>query len=221
MDKLCSYLKIVFFIISTSLLTGCTTQGYSVIASTATTIGLGVSQQPTSGMIDATLGYKRAEVAFVPTNRNAGENAGEVNGKNGSGAKDSANVIMELRYSDLFSSGEKSGIYQRLAVGETAVSQDGATLMFARDSNGNIDAATRSTLAALESTQKYKPSYLKKKISNKYDALKSNQYELDKFNRSVPSGKYQSFDEYYNDENTSEEEDYNVLRNLEKNGVQF
>jgi hypothetical protein len=223
MDKLCSYRKIIFSVASISLLAGCTNQGYSVIASTATTIGIGVSQQPTSGMIDATLGYKRAEVAFVPTNRNAGEKAGEINGQNGSGAKDSANVIMELRYSDLFAAGEKSGIYQRLAVGETAVKQPGATLMFTRDDNGKIDTNAQNAIAALRDIPTVQPkiSSLKKIIAEKYKELKSNPDDLEKFKQSILEKYDRDFDKFLTEPNTSEQEIKDVENKLKAAGISF
>jgi uncharacterized lipoprotein NlpE involved in copper resistance len=151
------------------ILIGCKNQGYTVIAASGTTIGVGISQQPTNGSVDATLGYKRAELAFVPTNRNSGENAGT----NGGGAKDTGNVIMELRYSGIFSLGENSGIYQRLAVGDKAVSQNGASLLFAKGHDGTISEETQKAINAVKSIP---PSTedaekTKAKLRNKHQAL--------------------------------------------------
>lgn len=120
------------------LVSACAEQGYSVIAATGTTIGLSVGSAPSGTGVDTVLGYDRAEFAFVPTNRNSGDDAGS----NGNGAKDSANVLMELRYGGTGS----SSIYQRLAVGDVAVTQPGASLMFARDGEGKIDAKTQAAL---------------------------------------------------------------------------
>ena len=125
---------------------GCANQGYSVIASTATTIGVSLAAQPATGAPDATLGYKRAELAFVPTNRNGGADAG----KNNTGAKDSANVLMELRYTGIFDRTANSGIYQRLAVGDTAVQQAGASVMFAKGPDGKLDAEGARALEAVK-----------------------------------------------------------------------
>jgi len=116
----------------------CAEQGYSVIAATGTTIGLSVGSAPTGTGVETVLAYKRTEFAFVPTNRNSGEDAGT----NGGGAKDSANVLMELRYGGTGS----SSIYQRMAVGNIAVKQPGASLMFARDGEGKIDKETQAAL---------------------------------------------------------------------------
>jgi hypothetical protein len=46
---------------------------------------------------------------------------------------------MELRYRGIFSWGENAGIYQRLAVGDIAVTQPGAALMFSKNDKGELD----------------------------------------------------------------------------------
>lgn len=117
-------------------------------------VGLALtSQSEATQSPTAVLGYKRAELAYVPTNRATAtkttqkkDSSGvpvttEENGipNTGSGAKDSANVLMELRYRGIFSWGENSGIYQRLAVGDIAVTQPGAAFMFSKDDSGKIN----------------------------------------------------------------------------------
>jgi hypothetical protein len=126
---------------------GCTTQqGYYVLALTGTVIGVEVSQNPATQTPQAKLGYNRGELAFVPTNRSGGENA---NAGGAQGAKDSAEVIMEIRYGGIFDLGSNSGIYQRLAVGQTAVKQPGASFMFMKNANGDLnpEAAQKATEA--------------------------------------------------------------------------
>ena len=125
------------------LLQGCTNKGYSVLASTATSIGVEISQNPATQFPQGKLGYNRAELAFVPTNRNGGPEAGGA----GNGAEDSANVIMELRYGGIFDWGPTSGIYQRLAVGTEAVQQPGAAFMFAKDAAGDLLPEVSSAMA--------------------------------------------------------------------------
>ncbi len=128
---------------------GCAANRHAVIASTGTTIGLEVSQNPTNQIPEAKLGYNRAEFAYVPTNRSTNADPGRV----GEGAKDSANVLMELKYSNIFG-GDGSGIYQRLAVGDIAVKQPGATLMFLRDVQGTVGSnAAPAVVAALEGVE--------------------------------------------------------------------
>ena len=127
-------------------LQACAQQGYSVIASTATVIGVEVSQNPATQAPQAKLGYNRGELAFVPTNRHAGDNAGTTK----EGARDTANVIMELRYGGIFDLGPSSGIYQRLAVGDIAVKQDGAALLFSKDADGQVDPAVANALEAVK-----------------------------------------------------------------------
>lgn len=119
-------------ILSTALLVqGCKSARNSVIAATGTLIGVELAQNPASQMYQAKLGYGRSEVAIVPTGKT----------DTGGTAKDSADVLMELRYGSVFSLTEAS-IYQRLAVGSTAVTQPGATLMFAKSKYGTLDATT-------------------------------------------------------------------------------
>ena len=117
-------------------LAGCASD-HAVIASTATTIGVEISSNPTTGVPTGVLGYRRAEFAFVPTNR---AKAGEpVDPQNPSDVSRVANVLMELNYSGTIST--KGSIYQRLAVGTAAVTGQGAAVMFARDADGSLSPA--------------------------------------------------------------------------------
>lgn len=139
-------MKFPTFILLTGvlLMTACAKDHY-IVASTATVIGLELSQNQATQSPQAKLGYNRAELAVVPTNRKNCK-ADDTNctpvpsGTNG--AADSADVLMELRYGGFSFSGS-GGVYQRLAIGKDAVVQPGASLMFAKDSKGNItkDAA--------------------------------------------------------------------------------
>jgi len=146
------------------LFQGCTTTGSSVIAATGTIIGVEVSQNQTTQTPMAVLGYKRAEIAYVPTNRGTPDTTKTGNDESGAdktanksglpsmgaGAKDSANVVMELRYVGIFDMGSASGIYQRLAVGDKAVSQPGASLMFAKDGTGKIDSTAVEAISVAQ-----------------------------------------------------------------------
>lgn len=119
-------------------LAGCENGRHVVIAATGTNIGVEVSQNPATQTPQAKLGYQRTEVAIVPTNRLANDKEAEKS-VHQNGAKDVADVLMELKYAGIFDFGTASGIYQRLAVGATAVSQPGAAFMFARDAKGTLD----------------------------------------------------------------------------------
>lgn len=57
---------------------------------------------------------------------------------------------MELRYGGIFDLGSTSGIYQRLAVGDIAVRQPGAALMFGRDASGEVSSDVAVALQNLE-----------------------------------------------------------------------
>ncbi|MGE3846760.1 MAG: hypothetical protein AB7I01_07760 [Gammaproteobacteria bacterium] len=127
--------------VAMGMTSGCTASRHKVIAATGTVIGLEVAQSPANQSPQAKLGYNRAELAIVPTNRNDEPAAGG----NGTGASDVADVLMELKYQGLLG-GSSSGIYQRLAVGSEAVTQPGAWLMFLKDAQGTVSAANASAL---------------------------------------------------------------------------
>ena len=142
------------------LVYGCGNNRHAVIAVTGTNIGLDISQNPANQTPQAKLGYQRSEVAIVPSNRSGGVDPAGTNtygtGTVG-GASDVADVVMELKFSNIFSgifNPGSGGIYQRLAVGETAVEQPGAAFMFARDQKGGIGSSTASEIAK---SFKFKP----------------------------------------------------------------
>jgi hypothetical protein len=98
---------------------GCQTTQPAVVAATGTIFGLEVSQNAASQTPQLKLGYNRAEIAIVSK-----EKFGD----------DVANVLMEFNYGG----GPSYSIYQRLAVGRTAVQQAGASAMFIKDASGNL-----------------------------------------------------------------------------------
>lgn len=200
---------------------GCSNQGYSVIASTATTIGVGISQQPTNGAIDATLGYKRAELAFVPTNRSANPDAGD----SGNGAKDTGNVIMELKYFGIFSTGTESGIYQRLAVGDVAVQEAGAALLFAKGPDGKVDTEAAQALTAVKGVQQVDTNVMADiaPLSKKYKTYKSqgDTENLNKFNSAAAGSGlgYQNFDDFLRDKQMTPEKVKTMKEKLNAAGI--
>lgn len=127
---------------------GCNRYNHQVIAATGTSIGVEVSQNPATQVPQAKLGYQRAELAIVPTNRSAEQTTTTANSM-GEGAKDHGEAIMELRYGGIFDTGKSSGIYQRLAVGKIAVSQPGAAFMFAKDDEGALSPHTADALVRI------------------------------------------------------------------------
>ena len=177
-----SSILLVACFLSLPLTQGCTAAGGSVIAATGTTIGVELSQSQTSQAPMGVLGYKRAELAYVPTNRGTAGKTTTTQDSGGnpivthegglqstaSGAKDSANVLMELRYSGIFHWGSGSGIYQRLAVGDKAVSQPGASLMFTKDSTGKIEPEAARALSAAQSSlfEQVSPTDWKKALAD-------------------------------------------------------
>lgn len=156
--------KYAVIAVGCAYITGCASPSSSVIALTGTTIGVELSQNQTNQTPTAVLGYKRSELAYVPTNRATSqktttnyanekktqtiEEEGVPN--SGNGARDSANVLMELRYRGIFSWGENAGIYQRLAVGDIAVTQPGAAFMFSKDDKGSVSADVAEYIAGAQ-----------------------------------------------------------------------
>ncbi len=126
-------IKTILPLLAALILAGCTgiNQGY-VISATGTVIGMEVAQNPANQMYHAKLGYVRSELALVPTNKGTKDVPARKRG-----AKDTANVLMEMRFNGIFSL--NGGIYQRLAVGDIAVAQQGAAIMFAKDADGKIN----------------------------------------------------------------------------------
>lgn len=90
-----------------------------VVVTTQTGLGVSISENPTTQLYEARLGYFRNEFAFVPVDTNG----------------TTPDVLMELQMNHLLKGGL---IYQRLAVGKTAVSQPGATLMFSKGPDGKL-----------------------------------------------------------------------------------
>ncbi len=120
---------------------GCHTGKHTVIAYTTTGLGLDVSQNPSSGLYHARFGYIRNEVALIPSNRSS-ENGESSTGK---GAADTTDVVMEIRLDNILNGG---GVYQRIAVGSTAVSQPGAAMLFSKNSDGQVDPAAALAVAS-------------------------------------------------------------------------
>lgn len=136
------------------LLPGCATN-HSVIAITGTVIGVEIAQNQTTGSPSAKLGYNRAEFVVVPVTNNF-----------------VPDVLSELSYNSIFSTANSS-IYQRLAVGSTAVSQAGAAVMFARDPSGTLSPqAANAVSSAFDKTAPVQADVeaLKVPLGRKYSA---------------------------------------------------
>lgn len=179
-----------------SIMYGCANNRHAVIAVTGTNIGLEISQNPTNQTPQAKLGYQRAEIAIVPSNRSGGV---EPMGPSpaGKGATDVADVLMELRFSNIFSL-NTSGIYQRLAVGRTAVIQPGAAYMFARDQKGDIDPETAAAIASIESIKYTLPEARKLKVeivnlNKKYSSTPDKQAMIKEVVKEITSKDWDSF----------------------------
>lgn len=120
-------LKSYLLLLSATLLMGCGALNRNyVVTGTGTVLGVQIAENPTTQLYEAKFGYARSEVALVPTN--------------------GVSVLMELRYNGIFS--RNGGIYQRLAVGDSAVRQPGAAFMFAKDAGGNLSTNAIDAISA-------------------------------------------------------------------------
>ncbi|MEM0928073.1 MAG: hypothetical protein AAGI89_02165 [Pseudomonadota bacterium] len=130
-----------------TLLAGCeTAEGY-LLATSSTVIGVKLEQSPTTQTPVGEFGYVRSEVAFVPTDHGKcvrkDDNTWDC--PPGASAKNAPNVLMELRYNGIFSF--DSSMYQRLAVGDIAVTQPGAAFMFAKGRGGQLEPQNATAVA--------------------------------------------------------------------------
>jgi hypothetical protein len=167
---------------------------HSIVAATGTNIGVEISENPQTQAPYAKLGYQRTEWAIVPTNRSAEKEPGA----EGNGAKDHGEVLMELRYGGIFDTGPSSGIYQRLAVGGTAVSQPGAAFMFARDADGSINAGTAAALQSALTIPVVEGDVARKQleIGRKHDCKAANAATVDAAIKAT--GKWTTYEEFIN-----------------------
>lgn len=102
-------------------LTGCASPN-SVVTTAQSVLGISVSENPATQLYEARAGLVLSQIAFVPCNTNGGF---------------VPDVIQEFRINNIFTGGL---VYQRLAVGKSAVEQPGASLMFSKDASGNVSA---------------------------------------------------------------------------------
>lgn len=128
--------NICILVMAAALLAGCAAPN-SIVTTAQSVLGISVSENPATQLYEARAGIVLSQIAFVPVNTNA---PGFV-----------PSVIQEFRVNNLFAGGM---VYQRLAVGTDAVTQPGASLMFAKDASGNLSTnALQSVISHLESLQ--------------------------------------------------------------------
>lgn len=105
----------------------------SVITHTGTVLGAELDYKPETNFPYGRLGYCRSELSVVPTNKTE---EGKIKG---GGAKDVPNVLIEFSMANIFNIFTRHLIYQRVAVGDIAVTQPGAVAMLVKDGEGKID----------------------------------------------------------------------------------
>ena len=194
---------------------GCGENRHMVLASTSTNIGVEISQNPATQSPQAKLGYQRVELAIVPSNRTTKDDVSAANSMH-NGAKDVADVVMELRYGGIFDLGATSGIYQRLAVGSIAVTQPGASLMFAKDASGTVTKDATNAIKSLRSVQSTPPGALKK--LNCLKLLREDVTKKNKIDAAVKTGSGLSWDEF-TDTSPSDEQVDKVLNELKSENI--
>jgi hypothetical protein len=136
------------------VLSACGNEVGGIVASTGTVIGIEGSQSPAADSPQATIGYKRAEYTFVPAKQIGEVTEAETCGKNANGETvcikndypiyATPNVLTEVYFDTIL----WSTLYQRMAVGETAVQQGGASIIFAKNSDGTLDTSAAAAIAA-------------------------------------------------------------------------
>ncbi|HPM74232.1 MAG TPA: hypothetical protein PLA71_00755 [Saccharofermentans sp.] len=168
---------------------GCRSQT-CIVTSTISGLGIDASFDPHTQVPHGRIGYIRSEAAIVPTNRKAD---GDTGGSVGGGAKDAPNVLLEMNTGGIFNLFTDSLIYQRLAIGETAVSQPGAVAMFLKNKDGAVDEKAVEAAKALSGLVESNSDKLKvkrdilnltadEKINAKLvEELKKLNMDLDKF----------------------------------------
>lgn len=120
-------MKPVLYFLCAALLCGCAATKNKVIVGTSTVLGFELAQNPATQFYQMRFGYGRGEIALVPTN--------------------GLDVLTEIQFKNVTGQG---GLYQRTAVGATAVKQ--SMFMFARDASGRLDPQTADTVSRAMST---------------------------------------------------------------------
>lgn len=142
----------------------------SVLASTQSTIGLSLGQNPRTGLYEGTLGYARGELFIVPTGKRVVHASGEAGGQDPAAAaamtSDRADTTPEVLGEivadgalalDAGSTGGpgssrpvRVGVYQRLAVGRLAVTTPAAIALMARDARSADGLLAQETDRSLD-----------------------------------------------------------------------
>lgn len=198
-------------------LPGCQAVRHMVLASTATNIGVEISQNPATQSPYAKLGYQRAELAIVPSNRTTQDDVTDQTSM-GNGAMDVADVVMELRYGGIFDWGPSSGIYQRLAVGSRAVTQPGASMMFSKDANGSVSKEASEALKSLSTVPQEDPDIAKKKACL-LKHRKSNDPSKNAIDAEIKKSMNMTWDEFTDNRNISADKMTHLLDELKKQNI--
>jgi hypothetical protein len=218
--------KLNFFLAALSagaalFMAGCAADKENVLAVTGTVIGVQIHQKDTDKTPELKVGYARTEFAYVPTDKRSDTNA-----SSGSAAK-SANVLMEINANGNVGLGTayQGGIYQRLAVGEIAVSQPGAAVMMAKNQDGQIDPSAAVAVANATKninnipTQSTVITDRKMKILGAYNSASPE--DKKKFENAAKAAGYDNFSDFCTKIETTDERLKKVEDSLKSNGINF
>ncbi len=143
-----------------ALLAGCSDRllRESVLASTQSTIGLSIGQNPHTQLYEGKVGYARSELFLVPTGKRVVNTRGEqaphsdqaLQHLSTNNADVTPEVLGEILADGVLTAAPvagaaqpaRVGVYQRLAVGKLAVTAPAAVVLMARDPHA-LDAAAR------------------------------------------------------------------------------
>jgi hypothetical protein len=209
------------------LLPGCAASKDNVLATTATVVGVQIHQKDTDKTPEVKIGYARTEFAFVPTDKesaSARRKRGAGTPQTGSAAN-SSEVLMEINAQGNIALGAayQGGIYQRLAVGPTAVAQPGAAIMMAKDKNGNLDAnaatAIKNASRTVDTISQSQPDLeaAKRKLADAYRG--ASDQDKKKFDQAAKDAGYSNFPDFISKTETSDEGLKKVRDFLSKQGI--
>lgn len=135
----------------------------SVLASTQSTIGLSLGQNPRTGLYEGTLGYARGELFLVPTGKRVVNASGEAGNSDPAAATAMTSARADTTpevLGEIMADGAlpfevggppvRVGVYQRLAVGRLAVSTPAAIALMARDGLATPAAQAREADRTLD-----------------------------------------------------------------------
>jgi hypothetical protein len=172
----------IFALILSTLITGCTTNGY-ITSSVSTVVGLDVSENPKTQVPHVKFGYARTGLYYVPTGKSAYGDPNQVASyaaPNTDSVKDTPDVVSEIFVNSKFLT--DITISEKFAIGPTAVNSRAAVATLGNPAaqavattNGTVSAGPASiVLPTKVVTEKVPDETLKKRIEQAVKARGEN-----------------------------------------------